>query len=208
LGGWSNIKIGRKYAEPWIWKDAWTWMRMLWLNLSGSRWSLDERSPLLKVHQWRRWKWLCWLLANMSHHTMPTRSGHMLKGKKHQKYLKNSHKWDDEPWISIDLQALKSAFLTLHLIKQVSCSKRIHGWLNTGEQKSKISPLVKLARDTRAPSKQTQKCLQMEVWPTQVQELFVKCISDQSDISAVPTTGSWRTWAYWMGRGSGRKFTF
>ena len=40
----------------------------------------------------------------------------------------------------MDFSALKSAFLTLDPLKQISCSKRIHGCLNTGAQKKHISP--------------------------------------------------------------------
>jgi len=53
--------------------------------------------------------------------------------------------WDDETWNSIDVQALKSAFLFLDPIKHDSCFKLIHGWLNKGGQKFKISLSAKEA---------------------------------------------------------------
>jgi len=79
------------------------------------------------------------------HHIYAHKICSHVQQKKHRKYLQKRHKWDDKTWNSIDLLALKSAFLSLDPIKCVSCSKQIHGWLNTGEQKSKISPLAKEA---------------------------------------------------------------
>jgi len=69
-----------------------------------------------------------------SHYAHKTQS--YVQGKKHRKYLQEKHEWDDETWTrcSLDLPALKSAFLTLDPIKCISCSKRIHGWLNTGNR--------------------------------------------------------------------------
>jgi hypothetical protein len=58
---------------------------------------------------------------------------------KHRQYLQDKHGWTDTVWHTLDFGALKSAFLTLDPIKQVSCSQRIHGWLNTGTQKQHIS---------------------------------------------------------------------
>ena len=63
-----------------------------------------------------------------------------IQGKKHQKLLQEKHEWSDAVWKSLDLNSLKIAFLTLDPVKRISCSKRIHGWINMGEQKSKISP--------------------------------------------------------------------
>ena len=57
-----------------------------------------------------------------------------------QKLLQEKHEWSDAVWKSLDLNSLKIAFLTLDPVKCISCSKRIHGWINMGEQKSKISP--------------------------------------------------------------------
>jgi len=63
-----------------------------------------------------------------------------IQGKKHRKLLQKKHEWSDTVWKSLDFKSLKNAFLTLDPIKRISCSKRIHGWINTGEQKYKISP--------------------------------------------------------------------
>jgi hypothetical protein len=63
-----------------------------------------------------------------------------IQGKKHRQYLQDKHDWSDTIWKSLDLVALKSAFLTLDPLKRISCSKSIHGWLNTGSQKQHISP--------------------------------------------------------------------
>ena len=57
-----------------------------------------------------------------------------IQGKKHQKLLQEKHEWSDAMWKSLDLNSLKIAFLTLDPVKHISCSKRIHGWINTGEQ--------------------------------------------------------------------------
>ena len=63
-----------------------------------------------------------------------------VQGKKHRKYLQQKHEWSDDEWNSIDWKGLKDAFLGLDPMKRISCSKRIHGWLNTGDQKARISP--------------------------------------------------------------------
>jgi hypothetical protein len=64
-----------------------------------------------------------------------------IQGRKHQKYLQDKHDWDTQTWNSIDKKALKSSFLSLGPLKWIKTSKSIHhGWLNTGRQKSKISP--------------------------------------------------------------------
>jgi hypothetical protein len=73
-----------------------------------------------------------------SHYSHTIRS--TIQKKKHRSYLQEKHKWSDTVWQAIDLDALKSAFLTLDPIKRISCSKRIHGWHNTGAQKAHISP--------------------------------------------------------------------
>ena len=73
-----------------------------------------------------------------SHYSHSIRS--TIQKKKHRSYLQEKHKWSDTDWQAIDLAALKSAFLTLEPMKRISCSKRIHGWLNTGAQKAHISP--------------------------------------------------------------------
>jgi hypothetical protein len=73
-----------------------------------------------------------------SHYSHLIRS--TIQKKKHRSYLQEKHNWSDTVWHAIDLDALKSAFLTLDPIKRISCSKRIHGWLNTGAQKAHITP--------------------------------------------------------------------
>jgi hypothetical protein len=63
-----------------------------------------------------------------------------IQGSKQQKYLQEKHEWNNATWNSIDSKGLKSGFLSLGPLKQVKTSKSIHGWLNTGQQKSKIFP--------------------------------------------------------------------
>jgi hypothetical protein len=48
------------------------------------------------------------------------------------------HDWDNTIWNSHDWQGIKSRFLSLGALKQIKTSKSMHGWLNTGHQKSKI----------------------------------------------------------------------
>jgi hypothetical protein len=73
-----------------------------------------------------------------SHYSHRIRS--TIQKAKHRQYLQDKHDWSDDVWTTVDFGALKSAFLTLDPIKRVSCSKRLHGWLNTGAQKKHISP--------------------------------------------------------------------
>jgi hypothetical protein len=63
-----------------------------------------------------------------------------IQGSKQQKYLQAKHGWSENVWNSIDWKELKGAFLSLGPLKCIKTSKSIHGWLNTGCQKSKISP--------------------------------------------------------------------
>jgi hypothetical protein len=63
-----------------------------------------------------------------------------IQGSKHHNYLQDKHKWDDSIWSSIDWHSLKATFLSLGPHQQVKASKSIHGWLNTSQQKFKISP--------------------------------------------------------------------
>jgi hypothetical protein len=46
-------------------------------------------------------------------------------------------------WYSIDWKGLKSGYLSLGPLKWIKMSKSTHGWLNTGWEKSKISPDAK-----------------------------------------------------------------
>jgi hypothetical protein len=64
-----------------------------------------------------------------------------IQGSKHCKYLQDKHNWNNATWQSIilDWKGMKSGYLLLGPIKQIKTSKSIHGWLNTGRQKSKIS---------------------------------------------------------------------
>jgi hypothetical protein len=62
-----------------------------------------------------------------------------IQGAKHQKYLQEKYDWDDVTWDSIDWKGIKSGFLSLGPLKRIKTSKSMHGWLNTGCQKSKIS---------------------------------------------------------------------
>jgi hypothetical protein len=66
--------------------------------------------------------------------------GLKIQGSKHQKYLRNKHAWADAVWISLDWTGIKSGFLLLGPLKQIKTSKSMHGWLNTGHQKSNILP--------------------------------------------------------------------
>jgi hypothetical protein len=63
-----------------------------------------------------------------------------IQGSKHRVYLQDRHDWDNVTWNSIDWKGLKSGFLLLGPLKRIKTSKSMHGWLNTGRQKSKISP--------------------------------------------------------------------
>jgi hypothetical protein len=73
-----------------------------------------------------------------SHYSHRIRS--TIQHAKHRQYLQERHTWSNTTWGTMDFCALKSAFLTLDPIKRVSCSKSLHGWLNTGSQKQHISP--------------------------------------------------------------------
>jgi hypothetical protein len=45
-------------------------------------------------------------------------------------------------WSSIDWAAMKGSYLSLSPLQWIKTSKHVHGWLNTGQQNSKISPDV------------------------------------------------------------------
>ena len=62
-----------------------------------------------------------------------------IQGSKHCQYLQQKHGWDNAVWNSIDWAAMKGLYLTLGPLKWIKTSKCVHGWLNTGQQKSKIS---------------------------------------------------------------------
>jgi hypothetical protein len=62
------------------------------------------------------------------------------------------------------LKGLKSGFLSLGPLKWVKRSKSMHGWLNTGSQKSKISP-------DATESHKCPWCLE----PNETQEHLLKC---------------------------------
>jgi hypothetical protein len=87
-----------------------------------------------------------------------------IQGSKHRKYLQDKHEWDNATWNSIDWKGLKSGFLSLRPLKRVKTSKSMHGWLNTGSQKSKISP-------DATESHKCPRCLK----PNETQEHLLKC---------------------------------
>jgi len=123
-----------------------------------------------------------------------------IQRKKHWQYLQQQHEWDDATWSSLDLLALKGIYLMLNPIKRISCSKWIHGWLNTGKQKSRISPTAKEAHcypwckgpletqehvlmckhmsvhKRRYKLLPTMKCKIKSTDGCKVQELFDKCV--------------------------------
>ena len=67
-----------------------------------------------------------------------------IQGSNHCKYLQDKHDWINTTWQSLDWKGMKSGYLSLRLLKQIKTSKSIHGLLNTGRQKSKISPDTQL----------------------------------------------------------------
>jgi hypothetical protein len=87
-----------------------------------------------------------------------------IQGSKHRKYLQDKHEWDNATWNSIDWKGLKSGFLSLGPLKRVKTSKSMHGWLNTGSQKSKISP-------DATESHKCPRCLE----PNETQEHLLQC---------------------------------
>jgi hypothetical protein len=83
---------------------------------------------------------------------------------KHRAYLQDRHDWDNVTWNSIDWKGLKSRFLSLGPLKRIKTSKSMHGWLNTGCQKSKISP----------DANESHKCPRCHE-PNETQEHILKC---------------------------------
>ena len=69
-----------------------------------------------------------------------------IQGHKHRKYLQDKHEWDNPTWNSINWRGLKAAFLSLSPLHHMKTSKSVHGWLNTGCQKSKISGCCQFAQ--------------------------------------------------------------
>ena len=65
---------------------------------------------------------------------------HHIQGWKHRTYLQRKQGWDNAVWNSINWASMKGAFLTLGPLKRIKTSKWVHGWLNTGRQKSRILP--------------------------------------------------------------------
>jgi hypothetical protein len=81
-------------------------------------------------------------------------------------YLQDRHKWDDTTWNSINWKGLKSGYLSLGPLKWIKTSKSMHGWLNTGWQKLKMS--------LDAPeSHKCPRCQEMN----ETQEHILKCQS-------------------------------
>jgi hypothetical protein len=87
-----------------------------------------------------------------------------IQGSKHQKYLQDKHAWANAVWISLDWTGIKSGFLLLGPLKQIKTTKSMHGWLNTGHQKSNTLP------DTMA----SHKCPRCHE-PDEMQEHILKC---------------------------------
>jgi hypothetical protein len=63
-----------------------------------------------------------------------------IQGSKHHQHLQRKHGWDNATWSSIDWSAMKGLYLSLGPLQWIKTLKRVHGWLNTGRQKSNISP--------------------------------------------------------------------
>ncbi len=63
-----------------------------------------------------------------------------IQGSKHHQHLQWKHGQDNVMWNSINWATMKGSYLSLGPLKWIKTSKHIHGWLNTGWQKSKISP--------------------------------------------------------------------
>jgi hypothetical protein len=63
-----------------------------------------------------------------------------IQGSKHCQHLQRKHGWDNVTWTSINWATMKGSYLSLSPLQRIKNSKCIHGWLNTGWQKSKISP--------------------------------------------------------------------
>ena len=73
-----------------------------------------------------------------SHVTHQIRSH--VQGSKHRKYLQKKREWGDATCNSVDWRGVKSGFLSLGPLRRIKTSKSIHGWLNAGRQKEKMSP--------------------------------------------------------------------
>jgi hypothetical protein len=87
-----------------------------------------------------------------------------IQGAKYRKYLQEKYDWDDITWDSIDWKGIKSGFLSLGPLKRIKTSKSMHGWLNIGRQKSKISP----------DAVNSHKCPRCHE-PEETQEHILKC---------------------------------
>jgi hypothetical protein len=87
-----------------------------------------------------------------------------MQGSKHQAYLQDRHDWDNSTWNSIDWKGIKSRYLLLGPLKRIKTSKSMHGWLNTGQQRAKISP----------DATNLHKCPRCHE-PNEMQEHILKC---------------------------------
>jgi hypothetical protein len=87
-----------------------------------------------------------------------------VQGSKHRAYLQDKHDWDNSTWNSIDWKGIKSGYLSLGPLKRIKTSKSMHGWLNTGRQKAKISP-------DATDSHNCPRCHE----PNETQEHILKC---------------------------------
>jgi hypothetical protein len=60
------------------------------------------------------------------------------------------HGWDNAMWSSINWATMKGSYLSLGPLQWIKTSKCVHGWLNTGQQKSKYS---QCRRCSQAPTR-------------------------------------------------------
>jgi hypothetical protein len=87
-----------------------------------------------------------------------------IQGSKHRKYLQDKHGWTIPYGTVLIGKEIKSGFLSLGPLKQIKTLKSMHGWLNMGHQKSKISP----------DATESHKCPRCH-GPDETQEHILKC---------------------------------
>jgi hypothetical protein len=59
-----------------------------------------------------------------------------------QHYQKTNRHWEDSVWKTIDITGLGSALKSTAIPKRFQICKMMHGWFNTGQQRTKIDPLA------------------------------------------------------------------
>ncbi len=135
-------------------------------------------------------------------------------------YLQDRHKWDDTTWNSINWKGLKSGYLSLGPLKWIKTSKSMHGWLNTGWQKLKMSldapeshkcPRCQEMNETQEHILKCQSVGAHKKWYDlvhpmmkkirmdnlcQVQEVFTKCIRPW--LESPQTVFLYQMWAVYM----------